>query len=53
MMCFSGGMDVERLKVNRPSGCAILFGAYDHSVAPCDWFSNWYGFEYSQSHISV
>ena len=53
MMYFSGGMDVERLKVDRPSGCAILFGAYDHSVAPCDRFSNWYGFEYSQSHISV
>ena len=53
MMCFSGGMDVERLEVDRPSGRAVLFGANDHAMAPCDQFSNWYGFKYSQSHVSV
>ena len=53
MVCFSGGVGVERLEVNRSSGRAIRFGTNDHSVAPRDWFSDWYGFDYSQSHISV
>ena len=29
------------------------FGADDHSMAPCDRFSDWYGFKYTQSHVSV
>ena len=53
VVCLSGGMDVERLEVDCPSGRAILFCTDDHAVAPCDWFSNWYGFQYSQSHVSV
>ena len=53
MVCFSGGMMVEGLEVNRPSGRAILFGTDDHAMTPCDWFSDWYMFEYPQSHISV
>ena len=36
MMCFSGGMDVEGLKVNCTPGCAILFGTDHHAMAPCD-----------------
>ena len=47
VMCFSGGMGVERLEVYCPSGRAILFGADDHLVTPCDWLSDWYGFKYS------
>ena len=61
VVSFSGGMNVERLEVDCPSGCAILlahwvchtFGADDLSMAPYDWFSNWYGFKYSQFHDSV
>ena len=52
-MCFSGGMDVEGLEVDCPSGRAILFGADDHSMAPRDRFSDWYGFKYTQSHVFV
>ena len=32
---------------------AILLGTYDHSMTPCDWFANWYGFKCTQSRISV
>ena len=53
MVCFPGGMDVEGLEVDCPSGCAILFGANDHPMAPRNRFSNWYGFKHSQSHVSV
>jgi len=40
VMCFSGGMEVDRLEVNGTPGYAVLFGAEDHVVAPCYWFSN-------------
>ena len=53
MMCFSGGVEVEGLEVDCSSGCAVLFGTDDHAMAPCEWFSNWDGFENPQSHISV
>ena len=53
MVCFSGGMEVERLKVDRSSGCAILFGTNDHAMAPGYWFSYWDGFEYPQIHIFI
>ena len=53
VVCFLGGMGVEGLKVNCPSWCTILFGADDHSMTPCNWFSNWHWLNYSQSHVSV
>ena len=53
MLYFFGGMEVEGLKVNCSSGCAILFGTDDHAMAPCYWFSYWDRFEYPQSHISI
>ena len=33
VVCFSGGMNVERLEVHCPSGRAILFGADDGTMS--------------------
>ena len=52
-MSFSGGMEVEGLKVNSSSGCAILLGKNYHAMAPCYRFSDWDRFKDPKSHISV
>ena len=53
VVCFPGGMNVEWLEIDGSSWCGILLGTDNHSVAPCDRFSNGYGFQHSKSHISV
>ena len=49
----SSSMEVEWLKVDGLSGCAVLLSANHHVVAPSDWFTDWDWFEYAQSHIPI
>ncbi len=53
MVRFPGGMEVEWLEIDGPSGCAIFLGTDNHSVAPCNRFSNRFRFQHSKSHIPV
>ena len=48
VMGFTCCVEVKRLEINCAAGLAILFGTYNHAVAPCDGLSYRHWFEDTQ-----
>ena len=53
VMGFTCGVEVKRLEINCAVGLAILFGTYDHAVAPCDGLSYRHWFKDTQRDVLV
>lgn len=53
VMGFTCGVEVKRLEINCAVGLAILFGTYDHAVAPCDGLSYRHRFKDTQRDVLV
>ena len=53
MMCFTDGVNVERLEVDCASWLAIFLRTYDHSMTPCHWFSNRNWLNNTETHIPI